>query len=353
MPNRSTTAGEISLSTESETDSSSIYEALEMDIKTFQNELYAQIEKEVHERRSQGEYPPAFELAMDKAFKRHAPHPGEASVYSAEHLLDMVEATGYIDIAVPTTSSTPGVAYLKLFVKKLTAWYFNYIAQQLSNFVVNLVHLLRVIHVRLDKLEKRVYELYPEIIAADLPPSLGLSIYDLVQKEIELTSVKGRLLVTECASGDALKTISDLGLDVYGIDHREKLLENRNDRLDIRWETLSHHVKSLALNSLAAVVLQGSFELRSAHDKADILATLSKAIKPNGLLLLLHHEPSISTDVLDLTVAKELAPGRLFSEVTWRHMLNLVGFQVISHGAVPPLDKDGVLGNYLLARLES
>ncbi len=339
------------MSTESETEPLSSYDTLEEDVKAFQDNLYAQIEKEVHERRSKGEYPPAFELAMEKAFKRHAPHPGEASVYSSEHLLDMVESTGYIDISVPTKSSTPGVSYLKWFIKKLTAWYFNYISQQLSNFVVNLVHLLRVAHVRLDKLEKRVYELYPELIAADLPPSLGLSVSELIAKKTELNSTAGRLLVTECATGDALKTLSELGLDVYGIDHREKLLESFTEQADIRWETLTKHTKALAKNSLATVVLQGSFELRSANDKLDILASFTSALKPNGLVLILYHEPSESVVNQALTVASELAPGRLFSEVTWRHILEELGFHVIAHGDSTPVAKDGVSGRYLLAKL--
>ncbi len=341
------------MSTESETEPLSSYETLEEDVKAFQDNLYAQIEKEVLERRSKGEYPPAFELAMDKAFKRHAPHPGEASVYSSEHLLDMVEATGYIDIAVPTKSSTPGVSYLKWFIKKLTAWYFNYISQQISNFVVNLVHLLRVAHVRLDKLEKRVYELYPEIIAADLPPSLGLSVQNLITLQTDLNSTVGRVLVTECATGDTLKELSELGLDAYGIDHRASLLESLNEQADIRWQTLTQHTKALATHSLAAVVLQGSFELRSTNDKLDTLATLAKALKPNGLMLILYHDPSKSMVDRTLTVAKELAPGRLFSEVTWRHMLEGLGFQVVTHGEASPHRKDGVPGCYLLVRLGS
>jgi hypothetical protein len=342
------------LQSDPETQSKDAYSSLDPEVTAFQEALYKEVVAEVQRRRKEGAYPPAFELAMDKAFKRHAPNPGEASVYSSEHLLDMVEATGFIDVMVPTKSSAPGVSYIKWTIKKLTAWYFNYVAQQISNFVVNLVHLLRVIHVRLDKLERRVYELYPEVLAADLPPSLGLSIAESQSITKALSEVKGRVLVTECASGDALKVASELGCDVYGIDHREHLLKDADQKADIRWETLGHHIRSLAPESLGAVVVQGSYELRSSHDKTDIIGTLYNSLTPTGgLFVLLFHSPEVAGKSREITVATELAPGRLFSDTTWIYALEHIGFSVLDTGEIAPLTKEGVPGRYVVATKEA
>lgn len=340
--------------TEHDKDHMSLESGDAAEINEFQEHLHKIVTDEVLKRRSLGQYPPAFELAMDKAFKRHAPNPGEASEYSAEHLLDMVEATGYIDILVPTKSSTPGVSFVKWSIKKLTAWYFNYITQQLSNFVVNLVHLLRVTHVRLNKLEKKVYELYPEILAAEIPVSLGVEI----DRESDLLSTisamyqdtKGRVLVTECASGNVIDTLTEAGFDTYGIDHRENLVSALGIKSDIRWETLGAHSKSLASKSLGGVVLQGSFELRSSNDKLDILNTIAGATRPTGFLLLLFHDPEEKYLSADLTVATELAPGQLFSTVTWETLLSKVGFRTVATGTITNKTPEKPKISYLVAK---
>ncbi len=291
----------------------------------FQARMQQRVEQEVMRRRAEGRYPPSFEAKLRTIYNELVPKGQGASEEDIRHLIYSVDRSAIIDIDVPLQSQKPGVTYLKTFLRKLMAWYLNYLAQQLSNFHANLIQLLHAYDLRLSRLERQETKI--GLAGARVDLDLDTRQLERCCAEIETAASQGRTLVTSCGSSELLVALSDRGCKVYGIDRDSTGLDNVAERgLDVRWDETLRHLEHVRSEMLDAIVLQGSDEVADTKEKIAIVQRSLQALFPGGKLAIVVHDPSALASNETLAVTFDLSPGKLFQPATWQYILQEVGF---------------------------
>ncbi len=252
-----------------------------------------ELDAELAKLRRSGALPPSRERMLNDLSSELTPDLGNEPF---ENRLARVEASSYLDLAVPTASRKPGLSLIKRGLKAGMHWYLNYLVQQLNNFSYELIGLLEGVDARIEALERAGG---PRSAPA-LPPRVSFDDPDLVTDHL-VSLVAGEhpsapVLVTEPARGDALLRLSrqiDPDL-VYGVTSDPEEADRLSAAgLDARLSATSRHLERLAPQSHAAIVLRGAeIELTPSFVKEAILELAYAALSPGGTLAILHHEPS-------------------------------------------------------------
>ncbi|MGC8480342.1 MAG: hypothetical protein ACP5PJ_02235 [Acidimicrobiales bacterium] len=309
-----------------------------VDPKEFQREMQRRIEAEVRRKRKEGLLLPSVEAEMRRIYERLLPKGIGRSAEDFAHLMYTIDRSAVIDIDVPLRSRIAGVTYVKTVLRKLMAWYLNYVTQQLTNFHANLSQLIHALDLRLSQIERA------------LPSTRELPlVYEVTLSDDAITVVAGqvvprtgpecevdRILVSAAGANGLLRSLDGLGYNVYGIDRVPARLDDlARHGVEVRNERLRTHVDRLAPASLGAAVLQGDFELLELGDKLAVLEGLTSALAPGGRVVLVGHDPSVATRSRAERVAVDLSPGSYLHRETWEFLFEFFGFTSIESDTIP------------------
>lgn len=293
--------------------------------EVFLKRVMGEIDDEVRRRRAAGDFPPSFERRLDLLFARFTPV-GANEGHFAE-TLKLADRSAYVDIEVPVRSDMPGVGLVKRVLRKLMAWYLNYVVQQITHFTSATMRVLHMVDERLVALEqeseaRRPVPLEDEdrpVVSADVGPWTGL-VVDAMEK------VEGRILHTECNDGAVVRALAEAGRDVYGVDPRAHLLDLAAAAgLDVRREDPLEHLRAVADLALGGLVLSGCVDCLPVRFQRELAQLAEAKLGPGGVLVLLGSSPnwwSRSASVIET----DLAPGRPLHPDTWSHLLDHHGF---------------------------
>jgi hypothetical protein len=320
------------------------------------DQVLREIDEEVRARRAAGDFPPDLERELDLVFARFAP-----AVPTGDGLdgaIDAADRAGFINVDVPTASRLPGVSFVKKSLRKLMSWYLRFLAQQVSAFSAAVVGALRLIGVRLDRLEAATPGANPvladEARRVGPPPQtahfepLALQVFD---------GVTGRVAVIESGDGTLVRRLVEAGVDAYGVDPRVELVDAAvTSGLEVRHDEGRDHLDAVADGALAGVVLAGCVDRLATGAQLELLERAADALGDGGRIVVVGTTPAAwarSTDV----IATDLSPGRPLHAETWAHLLERRGFLTVrrhdgpSLGALEPTGQAAVDAN--LARIEA
>jgi hypothetical protein len=309
-----------------------------VDPREFQREMQRRIEAEVRRKRKEGLLLPSVEAEMRRIYERLLPKGIGRSAEDFAHLMFTIDRSAVIDIDVPLRSKIFGVAYVKTVLRKLMAWYLNYVAQQLTNFHANLSQLIHALDLRLSQIERALpstQELPLEYEVTLTDDALDL-VVDRVAKDDRSRCEVDRILVSVGGANGLLVKLDEKGHNVYGIDRVSARLDALARRgVEVRDERLRSHVDRLAPASLGVAVLQGEFELLELGDKLAMLERMATVLAPEGRIVLVGHDPDAAARGRAQRVAVDLSPGRYLHRETWEFLLELFGFSSIESNVLP------------------
>lgn len=309
-----------------------------VDPREFQREMQRRIDAEVRRKRKEGLLLPSVEAEMRRIYERLLPKGIGRSAEDFAHLMYSIDRSAVIDIDVPLRSKLFGVAYVKKVLRKLMAWYLNYLAQQLTNFHANLSQLIHALDLRLSQIERALPS------TRDLPLTYEVTLSDealdlVVSQVVKVASSEcgvDRTLVSVAGANELLSTLDKRGQNVYGIDRVPSRLDALARRgLEVRDERLRRHVDRLAPASLGAAVLQGEFELLDLGDKLSTLERMATVLAPGGRIVLVGHDPEAAAGSRTQRVAVDLSQGRYLHRESWEFLLNIFGFSSIESQLIP------------------
>lgn len=284
-----------------------------------------EIDEEVRARRAAGDFPPSFERRLDDMFARFTPvgvHEGHF-----EETLRLADRSAYIDIEVPVRSEKPGLGLVKRVLRRLMAWYLNYVVQQLTHFTSNTMRVLHMVDERLDELEEEVEASRPTSPALEAVPADEADVGAWAATVVELLAkADGRVLHVECGSGALLAALSGEGVDVYGVDGRAELLdEAARLGLDVRRGDALDHLRSVSPRGLGGLVLSGFVDRLPLRSQVALVEVAAAKLRPGARLVVLGTSPN-AWRIRSSPVEADLSPGRPLHPRTWSHLLGEAGF---------------------------
>ena len=218
--------------------------------------VIAEIYDAVAQRRASGELPADLEAELDAEFANYAP--SAVTGDSLSGVLSQADKAVTIDVDVPTAGKFPA-GQVKKGVRKLTFWYMQYLANQVSSFGSATVRALRMLDRRVSIVEQSTPGASRAVASAleamdpvPVPAPTAEVIAD------QLRGAKGRVLHAECGEGDLVRHLAQAGFDVYGVEPRRRLLAPAlREGLEIRPDGATDHLTSIAPGALGALVLSG------------------------------------------------------------------------------------------------
>lgn len=318
--------------------------------------LLREIDDEVRARREAGDFPPELERELDLVFARFAPAMPTGD--GLDGAIDAADRAGFINVDVPTASRLPGMPFVKKALRKLMSWYLRFLAQQVSAFSAAVIGALRLIGVRLDRLEAATPGANPVLADAarrvGTPPRtdtfepLVLQVFD---------GITGRVAVLEVGDGSLVRALGGAGVDTYGVDPRVEHVDAAvSSGLEARHDEALDHLDAVADGALAGVVLAGCVDRLATGAQLALLDRTAAALADGGHLVVLGTTPEAWARSADV-VATDLAPGRPLHAETWVHLLEDRGFLTVhrhdgpSLGSLEPVGQEAIDAN--LARIEA
>lgn len=287
--------------------------------------VIAEIYDAVAQRRASGELPADLEAELDAEFANYAPN--AVSGDSLSGVLSQADKAVTIDVDAPTAGRFPA-GPVKKGVRKLTFWYMQYLANQVSSFGSATVRALRMLDRRVTVVEQATpgasRTVANTLDAIDPAPLPGPTVKAVVAS---LSGVRGRVLHTECGSGELVRALADAGLDAYGAEPRRRLLAPAlRDGLEIRPDSATDHLTAMAPAALGALVISGT-DTRPTGAQVHLADLAARAVASGGRLVVLGSQPEAWAAAIPIVVA-DLAPGRPLHAETWEALLAGKGFDV-------------------------
>ena len=297
-------------------------------METQTTELRQRLEREVIRLRRSGVIPPSLEARMTQAVNELKPR---LRFDSTKDRLFNVEATSYIDTAVPIDSKRPGVTYVKRAIKAGVGWYLTYVTQQVNNFTFETVGLLNALELRLSEQELRLARIAPQVslghTSAQFPANALAE--QTVRAQLMAHQTELPMLVTDAGGDDLLAELTALLPDlVYGQIEDPTLADHTAEGgLDVRNSSLLWHLEHCADGSLGALVLRGAeLECSPIWFKRAVLSEARRVLAADGVALLVQHEPSILAASPELRAVAAIR-GEPISASAWRMLADEAGFR--------------------------
>ena len=294
--------------------------------------VIAEIYDAVAQRRASGELPADLEAELDAEFANYAP--SAVTGDSLSGVLSQADKAVTIDVDAPTAGKFPA-GQVKKGVRKLTFWYMQYLANQVSSFGSATVRALRM-------LDRRVSIVEQSTPGASRAVATALEAMDPVPVPAptaavvaeHLRGVKARVLHTECGEGHLVRHLAEAGFDVYGAEPRRRLLAPAlREGFEIRPDSATDHLTAIAPGALGALVLSG-LDTKPIGAQVHLADLAARAIEPGGCLIVLGSQPEAWAAAVPVVIA-DLAPGRPLHAETWASVLSGKGFEVASIVDVP------------------
>lgn len=290
--------------------------------------LMAEIYEEADRRRASGEVPAELERDLELLFQRFAPAATREGDFQEE--LSRTEQLAFVDYLVPTESTKPGVAFFKKLVRKLVGWYMRYVVQQVSSFGHAVTRTLGQLGERVETLEhaapvtdERVVD---QLRVAAAPPDLSPWHAALVDG---LRALPGRVCHAEAGRGALVATLTDAGVDAYGVEPLEPLaIEGSGRGLDIRSDKATAHLAALPDGSLGGLVLTGCVERLPLSTLVHLADLAGAKVAIGGRVAIVSATPAAWLHAHS-PAEVDLAPGRPLHAETWDALLAARGFREI------------------------
>jgi hypothetical protein len=233
-----------------------------------------------------------------------------------------------VDIAVPVESDKKAGAYVKRLMRKSLNWYMGFIVHQIVKFAWATSRMFHVLVDHVEDLEAAVAtQSTPELPTSAVPttdPGAGWWSKEAVAA---LAGVKGRVLHAECGNGTLLDALVAAGVDAYGVDPDEVVIESAIDRgLDVRSESIVGHLEVVADEALSGLVLTGSIQWLHPNQRDRLVTLVTSRLAVDGVLVI-HSATPESWMARSSHLLSDLAPGRPLHADTWGHLLGDHGFR--------------------------
>jgi hypothetical protein len=294
----------------------------------YLDEVMAEIDAEVRNRRASGDLPAGLERELDELFLEFSPV-GLQGRARLRETLSLVDGSAYVDIAVPTASNKAVGSYIKRAVRQGLGWYMNFIVTQIVKFDWSVSRMFHVVVDHIEDLEATVEtHRSPDLPAAAVPTAHTGATWWAPTAVAALASVPDRVVVGDCGDGSLVEVLGAAGVDAYGVDPSELALEPALDRgIDVRAESILGHLDVVSGEALGGIVLTGSVQWLRANERQHLLELVSSRIMIDGVLVL-HSASPASWATAVSPVVRDLAPGRPLHPETWCHLLSTRGFSV-------------------------
>lgn len=287
--------------------------------------LLSEIAAEVKARRASGALPASLERELAGAFAANAP----VGTFDDDpaHLLQRAETTAHVNPAAPTESRLPGGSHAKLLLRRSIGWCLSWLAMQSTAFNAIATRMLRVLDLRLQRLEASVGA--PDSAVVD--PVAGRAedrleaAHPAVVKAID-DLPEGRVLVARGGGGRICELLIDQGHDAYLVEPDPDASFDASARgLDARPGRSAEHLHALPKATLAAIVLVGEPDEATPTAKIGLASAAFRALRPGGALVVLATDPA-SWGKTTTAAAADLSLGRPWKAATWTAVLGEIGF---------------------------
>ncbi len=294
----------------------------------YLDEVMAEIDAEVRRRRASGDLPAGLEAELDELFLEFSPV-GLHGRARLRETLALVDGSAYVDIAVPTASNKAVGSYVKRLIRKSLGWYMNFVVAQIVKFAWSVSRMFHVVVDHIEDLEATVETQRSPDLPADAVPAAAPGAPWWSEAAVQaVAGVRDRVLVADCGDGTLLDALGAVGVDAYGVDPSDLVLEPALARgLDVRAEGVVDHLAVVADEALGGIVLTGSIQWLRPNEREHLLALVASRLAVGGTLVL-HSTTPEGWAVSVTPVVRDLAPGRPLHAETWAHLLAGRGFTV-------------------------
>jgi len=288
--------------------------------------VMADIDAEVRRRRASGDLPAGLERELDELFLEFSPV-GLQGKARLRETLALVDGSAYVDVAVPVDSQKMVGSYVKRLIRKTMGWYIGFIVHQIVKFAWSVSRMFHVVVDHVEDLEAAVdAERTPELPASAVPVVDAGSAWWSGHAVTALAGVSGRVLHAECGNGSLLDRLSAAGVDAYGVDPTESVIEPAIERgLDVRAESVLGHLEVVADEALSGMVLSGSVQWLHPNQRDRLVSLVASRLALDGVLVI-HSATPESWMAGTSHLVSDLAPGRPIHAETWGHLLAQLGF---------------------------
>lgn len=293
----------------------------------YLSEVMAEIDAEVRRRRASGDLPAGLERELDELFLEFSPV-GLQGKARLRETLALVDGSAYVDVAVPTASQKAVGSYVKRLIRKTMGWYIGFIVAQIVKFAWAVSRMFHVVVDHVEDLEAAVEaQRTPELPASAVPVSEPGSQWWSAAAVAAMAGVEGRVLHGECGDGTLLDALVDAGVDAYGVDPADVVIEPAIDRgLDVRAESVLEHLEVVAEEALSGIVLSGSVQWLHPNERDRLVGLVTSRMALDGVLVIHSATPESWTAGASHLVS-DLAPGRPLHAESWNHLLGERGFR--------------------------
>jgi len=294
----------------------------------YLDQVMAEIDAEVRRRRASGDLPAGLEAELDELFLEFSPV-GLQGRARLRETLALVDGSAYVDIAVPTASDKAVGSYVKRLIRKGLGWYMNFVVAQIVKFAWSVSRMFHVVVDHIEDLEAAVETHRSPDLPMDVVPTATAGEAWWSSAAVDaLRGVRDRVLVADCGDGTLLDALGAAGVDAYGVDPADLVLEPALARgLDVRAEGVVDHLDVVAAEALGGIVLTGSVQWLRPNERERLLDLVGSRLAVGGTLVL--HSTTPEGWAASVTpVVRDLAPGRPLHAETWAHLLGTRGFGV-------------------------
>ncbi|HZM56848.1 MAG TPA: methionine biosynthesis protein MetW [Acidimicrobiales bacterium] len=293
----------------------------------YLDEVMAEIDAEVRRRRASGDLPAGLERELDELFLEFSPV-GLHGRARLRETLALVDGSAYVDTAVPVASQKAVGTYVKRLIRKAMGWYIGFIVHQIVKFAWSVSRMFHVVVDHVEDLEAAVEsQRAPELPASAVPLADPGSSWWSGAAVDALAGAGGRVLHAECGDGTLLDALIAGGVDAYGVDPTESVIEPAIDRgLDVRAESVLGHLEVVAEEALSGMVLSGSIQWLRPNERDRLVSLVTSRLTLDGVLVLNSATPE-SWTAGSSHLINDLAPGRPLHAETWSHLLTQRGFR--------------------------
>ena len=293
----------------------------------YLTEVMAEIDAEVRRRRASGDLPAGLEQELDELFLEFSPV-GLHGKARLRETLALVDGSAYVDVAVPVESRKAVGSHIKRLIRKSLGWYIGFIVHQIVKFAWSVSRMFHVVVDHVEDLEAAVEtQRTPELPASAVPANDPGSSWWSAEAVAAVSGVPGRVLQAECGSGSLLDALIAAGVDAYGVDPIESIIEAAVERgLDVRAESVLDHLEVVADEALSGMVLTGSIQWLHPNQRHRLVALATARLAVDGVLVI-HSATPESWMAETSHLMSDLAPGRPLHAETWSHLLAEHGFR--------------------------
>ena len=208
-------------------------------------------------------------------------------------------------------------------------WYIGFIVHQIVKFAWAVSRMFHVVVDHVEDLEASVDGATDARAAGQCacPRSIPGSSWWSAKAVAALTGVTGRVLHAECGNGSLVGALIAAGVDAYGVDPTESVIEAAVERgLDVRAESVLGHLEVVADEALSGLVLSGSIQWLHPNQRDRLVNLAASRLAVDGVLVI-HSATPESWMAGTSHLISDLAPGRPLHAETWGHLLAQLGLR--------------------------